>query len=179
MFWRRSRGVPPPIGSIPPTPPVPRLLHAGYGPSLTYIHFFVFTMAMEMMYYSMAALNGNLSDQLQSQLGYLPMQNGDQKGFQPSYKRMAQSEFGSNSEYWLTDSVSNMNTIFVLKWHCTQHDVFSTLTIDYIAKADKRGSWLSIPHFSFTQLLRRGFILEPKVHRFRRIKARFFPTKFH
>lgn len=49
-------------------------------------------MAMEMMYYSMAALNGNLSDQLQAQLGYHQMQNGDQKGFQPSYKRMAQRE---------------------------------------------------------------------------------------
>lgn len=85
---------PAPIGSIPPTL-LPRLLHPEYGPLLTYIHLSLLVMAMEMMYYSMAALNGNLSDQLQSQLGYLPMQNGDQKGFQPSYKRMAQSEFFS------------------------------------------------------------------------------------
>ncbi|EYC33542.1 hypothetical protein Y032_0002g850 [Ancylostoma ceylanicum] len=46
-----------------------------------------------MMYYSMAALNGNLADQLQSQLTYTSLQNGvDIKPFapSPSYKRMAQ-----------------------------------------------------------------------------------------
>ncbi|RCN50990.1 hypothetical protein ANCCAN_02777, partial [Ancylostoma caninum] len=51
------------------------------------------TETMGMMYYSMAALNGNLADQLQSQLSYTNLQNGvDIKPFapSPSYKRMAQ-----------------------------------------------------------------------------------------
>ncbi|KAK6034148.1 zinc finger, C4 type [Cooperia oncophora] len=48
---------------------------------------------MGMLYYSMAALNGNLAEQLQNQLSYTSLQNGvDLKPFapSPSYKRMAQ-----------------------------------------------------------------------------------------